>query len=33
VLIWLKHADNIKRVFAGTEANWRAMKKEKYQAK
>ena len=33
VLIWFKHADNIKRLFAGTEANWRAMKKEKYQAK
>ena len=32
VLIWLKHAGNIKRLFAGTEANWRAMKKEKYKA-
>jgi glycerol-3-phosphate acyltransferase PlsY len=24
VLIWLKHADNIKRLFEGTETNWRA---------
>ncbi len=29
VLIWLKHADNIKRLFEGTETNWRAWKKEK----
>ena len=29
VLIWLKHVDNIKRLFEGTETNWRAWKKEK----
>ena len=29
VLIWLKHADNIKRLFEGTETNWRVWKKEK----
>ena len=29
VLIWLKHADNIKRLFEGTETNWRAWKKKK----
>ena len=29
VLIWLKHADNIKRLFAGTETKWRVSKKEK----
>ena len=29
VLIWLKHGDNIKRLFAGTETNWRVWKKEK----
>jgi len=29
VLIWIKHADNIKRLFEGTETNWRASKKEK----
>ena len=32
VLIWLKHADNIKRLFEGTEANWRVLKKEKDKA-
>ena len=31
-LIWLKHADNIKRLFEGTEANWRVLKKEKDKA-
>jgi glycerol-3-phosphate acyltransferase PlsY len=31
VLIWLKHADNIKRLFEGTETSWKAgkMKKDK----
>ena len=29
MLIWLKHVDNIKRLFEGTETNWRAWKKEK----
>ena len=29
VLIWIKHADNIKRLFEGTETNWRVWKKEK----
>ena len=29
VLIWIKHADNIKRLFDGTETNWRAWKKNK----
>ena len=29
VLIWIKHVDNIKRLFEGTETNWRAWKKEK----
>ena len=29
VLIWIKHADNIKRLFEGTETNWRAWKKNK----
>ena len=29
VLIWLKHVDNIKRLFEGTETNWRTWKKEK----
>jgi glycerol-3-phosphate acyltransferase PlsY len=29
VLIWLKHVDNIKRLFEGTETNWRAWKKKK----
>jgi glycerol-3-phosphate acyltransferase PlsY len=29
VLIWIKHADNIKRLFEGTETNWRAGKKNK----
>jgi len=33
VLIWLKHADNIKRLFEGTEANWKVLKKEKDTAK
>jgi len=33
VLIWVKHADNIKRLFAGTETNWRAWKKEKDSGK
>ena len=33
VLIWIKHADNIKRLFEGTEANWRGSKKEKDSAK
>lgn len=33
VLIWVKHADNIKRLFAGTETNWRVWKKEKDSAK
>ncbi len=28
VLIWLKHADNIRRLFEGTETNWRVWKKE-----
>jgi len=27
VLIWLKHADNIRRLFEGTETNWRERKK------
>jgi len=27
VLIWLKHADNIRRLFEGTETNWRVRKK------
>ena len=31
VLIWLKHADNIRRLFEGTETKWRAGKKEKDQ--
>jgi len=29
VLIWLKHADNIRRLFEGTETNWRVWKREK----
>ncbi len=29
VLIWIKHADNIKRLFAGTETNWRLWKNNK----
>jgi len=33
VLIWIKHADNIRRLFEGSEANWRAWKKEKDSAK
>jgi len=33
VLIWIKHADNIKRLFEGTETNWRAWKKEKDREK
>ncbi len=33
VLIWLKHADNIKRLFAGTEMQWRSHKKEENRAK
>jgi len=33
VLIWIKHADNIKRLFEGTETNWRAWKKEKDRQK
>ena len=33
VLIWIKHADNIKRLFAGTETNWRVWKEEKDKAK
>jgi len=33
VLIWIKHADNIKRLLAGTETNWRVWKKEKNGAK
>ncbi|MBW2501377.1 MAG: glycerol-3-phosphate 1-O-acyltransferase PlsY [Deltaproteobacteria bacterium] len=32
VLIWLKHADNIRRLFEGTETNWREWKKKKEQA-
>lgn len=33
VLIWIKHADNIRRLFAGTETNWRVWKKEKDNGK
>jgi glycerol-3-phosphate acyltransferase PlsY len=33
VLIWLKHAENIRRLFEGTESNWRVLKKEKDRAK
>ena len=33
VLIWIKHADNIRRLFEGTETNWRVYKKEKDRAK
>ena len=33
VLIWIKHADNIRRLFAGTETNWRVWKKEKDKEK
>lgn len=33
VLIWLKHAENIRRLFEGTESNWRVLKKEKNKAK
>jgi glycerol-3-phosphate acyltransferase PlsY len=33
VLIWLKHAENIRRLFEGTESNWRVLKKEKDKAK
>ena len=33
LLIWLKHADNIKRLFEGTETNWRVWKKEKEKTK
>ena len=33
VLIWIKHADNIRRLFEGTETNWRVWKKEKDKAK
>ncbi len=33
VLIWIKHADNIKRLFEGTETNWRVWKKEKDKIK
>jgi glycerol-3-phosphate acyltransferase PlsY len=29
VLIWVKHRDNIKRLFEGTETDWRVWKKEK----
>lgn len=29
VLIWLKHVDNIRRLFEGTETNWREWKKKK----
>ena len=29
VLIWIKHAENIKRLFEGTETNWRDWKKNK----
>jgi len=29
LLIWFKHVDNIKRLFEGTETNWRVWKKEK----
>jgi len=32
VLIWIKHADNIKRLLEGTETNWRAWKKQKDRA-
>jgi glycerol-3-phosphate acyltransferase PlsY len=31
VLIWLKHVDNIRRLFEGTETNWRASKKKKVE--
>jgi glycerol-3-phosphate acyltransferase PlsY len=33
VLIWIKHADNIRRLFEGTETNWRVWKKEKDKIK
>jgi len=29
VLIWLKHADNIRRLFEGTETSWRVWKQKK----
>jgi glycerol-3-phosphate acyltransferase PlsY len=28
VFIWIKHADNIKRLFAGTEKSWKKKKGE-----
>jgi len=33
VLIWIKHSENIRRLFEGTETNWRVWKKEKESAK
>ena len=33
VLIWIKHSDNIRRLFEGTETNWRVWKNEKDKAK
>ena len=32
VLIWLKHSDNIRRLFEGTETHWRRWKQEKDKA-